>query len=212
MGKKFFRNSFTDFFLLFLGFALMSWGFSMVIKSDLGAGTWDSLNLGIAKHTGLSPGRVTQIMGLLLIGVSYYFGIKPNVGTLLNMIVLGFMLDFFLLRTATAHHLVLRYAQLFFGTFLVALGTGAYITPNLGAGPRDSFMLALAKRTGWPIRTAKTTIELCVVVLGYLLGGPVGIGTLLYSITLGPMMEKSILLFRAVYPDLRKKGSVDTHT
>lgn len=185
--------------LLLIGLFLLSMGTLLSVKAHLGVSAWTVFHLGIAQHIGWTQGQVSQVVGLIIVASSYFLGIKPAIATVLNMVLVGGIYDRLnaLNILPTPSHLVVR--CLFLALSVVAMGTGTalYISVKLGAGPRDSLMLALAKRTGGRIAVVRNSIEVGVLALGTLLGGPFGIGTLLYALTIGPVLEADLNLLRA---------------
>lgn len=184
-----------------LGLAVMGYGIGMMIDANLGVAPWDTLHIGLQKTFGLTIGMWSQIVGLFIIIASYLIGkIKPSVGMFLNMFFLGLFIDLFMwlkwipVGSTIAERIVLFAAGLLIYTF----GTGMYISPRLGAGPRDSFMLALHDRLGWDIGKVRIGIECTVTLLGFLLGGPVSVGTLVTAFSIGPLIKRFIPFWERV--------------
>lgn len=183
---------------LTLAFVVIGVAIDLSIKANLGVGAWTVFHLGVAGHSGLTQGQISQIVGLAIIAASYFLGIKPAIGTVLNMLLIGWFFDasvaMGLVPPAPSPMVGLFY--LFASTLLMGFGGAMYMSAGLGAGPRDSLMLALIRRTAWPVRSIRTGMETTVLVLGWLLGGPVGLGTLVLSIGLGPAIELFFEFFR----------------
>jgi len=180
-----------------LGLAVMGYGIGMMIEADLGVAPWDTLHIGLQKTLGLTIGMWSQIVGVFIILASFVIGqIKPSVGLFLNMFFFGLFIDLFMwLRWIPVGHTVLERIVLFTaGLLIYTFGTGMYISPRMGAGPRDSFMLALHDRFGWDISRARIGIECTVTLLGFLLGGPVSVGTLVTALSIGPLIKRFIPL------------------
>src|SRR5699024_1124558 len=116
----------------------------------------------------------------------------PTIGTFLNMTVVGLFIDFFNWLLPDPHTFIMQFTNFALGIVLVAIGAGVYISANLGAGPRDTLMLLIVKKFGCSITIARTAMEIAVVITGYLLGGPVGIGTILMVFALGPIVQLSL--------------------
>ncbi|MFV9510944.1 YczE/YyaS/YitT family protein [Tepidibacillus sp. LV47] len=176
----------------FIGLIVMSLGIALTIEANLGVSAWDVLHIGLYKTFGLTIGTWSQIAGLIIVLFTYLLDKKVVfIGTLLNMIFVGWFIDLFLFILPTMHKGQWFYQSLFFilGMIIMAIGTGMYITSNLGAGPRDGLMLVLSNRLNWSIRKVKTWMELIVLVIGFFLGGPVFIGTLILSVFIGPLMQ-----------------------
>ncbi len=183
-------------YLMFvLGLAVMALGVVMTINAHLGVSPWDVLHIGLVKTFGLTIGIWSQIIGVLIIVVSYLVAkIKPGIGTILNMVCFGLFLDLFiwLQFVPNAEGWVARAVLFLAGLFVMAIGIGMYISPRLGAGPRDSFMLALNERMGWSIQRVRMSIEVTVLIAGALLGGPFSIGTLCIALFTGPLIQRTI--------------------
>ncbi len=187
--------------LLMVGLFLFAAAIVIILKADLGLGSWDVLHKGLSIHTPLSFGQAGQFTGLLIILFSLLLGVKPGIGTIANMIFIGFWID--TLGNANiipaAQPIGGFPAQLLWviaGILILGFGSGLYIKAGLGAGPRDSFMLALVKRTGWRVSICRAIIEVTVCLVGWLLGGPVGIATLLFAFGVGPSVELAFRLLR----------------
>lgn len=178
----------------FAGITVMGLGIALTVKGQrFGVSSWDVLHIGLFKNFGLSIGLWSIIMGILILTISS-IGVRefPSIGTFLNMIVVGIWIDFFNWLLPDPQTFVMQFTNFAFGVVLVALGAGIYISADLGAGPRDSLMLFLVKKFKCSIRIARTAMEATVVIVGYLLGGPVGIGTIIMVFALGPIVQLSL--------------------
>jgi uncharacterized membrane protein YczE len=180
----------------FVGLFVMSMGIVMTFGAGLGTSPWDVFHYGLFNVIGLSIGTWSQIVGLVLIGVTYLLDRKlPSIGCIFNMIFVGFFIDWIFLAGwfPTPEELLNRILLFSLGTVLVGFGAGMYIAGSWGAGPRDGLMIVLSERTGLSIRSIKTIMEVAVVGAGWMMGGPVAFGTLVFSLTIGPIMQWSIL-------------------
>ncbi len=179
-------------FLVFMvGIFLISLGVVFMINATLGVAPWETFHIGLEMHLPLSLGQVMQIVGLILIIISYFLGVKPNLGTILNMILIGVFIDLitYLGFTSNPESMLVRILFLCIGIFFYGFGTGMYISANWGPGPRDSVMVAINQRSTVRIAYVRGGMELTVLGLGFLLGGPVGIGTVVFSLTIGFIVE-----------------------
>lgn len=185
-------------FYITLAFMIIGVAIDVSIKANLGVSSWTVFHLGISKHVGLKQGQVSQLVGLLIVALSYFLGIKPALGTVLNMVLIGWFADLSasLKIIPPAESMPVGIIFIAISVFLTGFGGAMYMSAGLGAGPRDSLMLALTKRTNWPVGRIKTYMEVTVVALGWLLGGPVGIGTIAFAISVGPTVERSFEFFR----------------
>jgi uncharacterized protein len=189
---------------LLAGLWLFAAGVVLGLRSGLGVSPWDVLHDGIRQVTPLSFGIATVLVGVVLVAVALAAGIRPGPGTLANMLAIGLFADA-MLATGIAGDLdalplPLRLLAVAGGVGLVALGTALYIGAGLGSGPRDSLMLALSARTGVRVGVVRALIEGSVLVVGWLLGGAAGVGTVLYAFGIGPAVELAFRLLRVQPP------------
>lgn len=173
---------------LILGLELCGLGLAFVIAAeDLGLDSWDVLHQGISEQTGISIGVVSILVGFSMFAVSLPLGEQIGIGTVLNVLLIGSTIDVVLLVLDSPEQTWLQWVYLLGGTVLFAIGSGFYIGAGLGPGPRDSVMTALAKR-GMRVGVARTIIEITVLTIGWMLGGSVGVGTLVFAVTIGPLV------------------------
>jgi uncharacterized protein len=179
------------YLIMVAAFAVISFGLTAMIQGGIGAPPWDVLHLGLSNQLGLTYGRVAQGIGLVLILISWVLGVRPKLGTILNMIFIGLFVDLYTATGLVPHpqHTALQLIQLGVGTVIFAYGTAIYILVNRGTGPRDSFMVALSRLSGLKMGLIRTFIEVAVTITGFLLGGPLGFGTVLFAFSVGPLME-----------------------
>jgi uncharacterized membrane protein YczE len=170
-----------------LGLALCGVGLGLVILADLGLDSWDVLHQGISDQTGISIGTVSILVGLALFGISLPLGEKIGVGTVLNVLLIGTTIDLMVWLVEEPTPLAVRWLCLVGGIVLFAVGSGFYIGAGLGPGPRDSVMTSIAAR-GPSVGLVRTVIEVTVLLAGWLLGGSVGIGTVLFALSIGPLV------------------------
>ena len=171
---------------LYLGLALYGFSDAVLIRGGLGLAPWDVLHQGLSRHSSISIGWWVNIVGALLLLLWIPLRQRPGVGTISNVLVIGLAIDASLALLDPPQGLPLRAAYLIVGVLLNAVATAAYIGARLGPGPRDGLMTGLAKR-GMSIRVVRTAIEVTVLSIGFLLGGTVGIGTLVYAVAIGPL-------------------------
>ncbi|MEU3016918.1 MULTISPECIES: hypothetical protein [unclassified Nocardiopsis] len=180
---------------LYLGLYLYGLSGALLLRSDLGAMPWDVLHQGLAHQTGLSIGTWSVIVGALLMLLWIPLRQRAGLGTLSNVVVVGVSVDVSLWLLPATDALPLRVLMLAAGVLVCAVATGLYIGVGLGPGPRDGLMTGLAAR-GLSIRFARTLIEVTVAVSGLLLGGTVGVGTLVFMVTIGPLAQVFLPLLR----------------
>ena len=198
MNKIKIRHLIIRFIYFFMGLLIVSIGTNFIVASKLGADPWSIFHLGLSFHTPLSFGQVNQVVAFTIIIINLFLKIKPGIGTFLNMFSIGFFIDLTgkLQIFKTPNSVLVSWFYLIVGLVLFGTGMGVYINGQLGAGPRDSLTLALSKITGKSISFIKTLMEITVLLIGWLLGGPVGIGTLVVSLAIGHIMEWSINTFK----------------
>jgi uncharacterized protein len=188
---------------LLAGLWVFAAGVVLGLRSGLGVSPWDVLHDGIRRATPLSFGAATVLVGLILVVAALALGVQVGPGTLVNMVAIGAFADALLAsgfaQDLAARPLGVRLATVLAGVGLVALGSALYIGAGLGAGPRDSLMLALSARTQLPVGLIRGLLEGSVLGVGWLLGGVVGVGTVLFASGIGPAVQ---LAFRVLRVDL----------
>lgn len=174
-----------------IGIITLSLGIALTIKGQqLGVGSWDVLHIGLTNHFGLTVGMWSIILGLLILAIDGILSKRlPKIGTYLDMFLTGIFIDLFLLILPNAHGWFEQILAFGLGIVLLGFGCGMYMVANLGVGPRDTLMLLLVRRLGWSFNRARTTMEVTVAVVGLLLGGPVGLGTVFMAFGLGPIVQ-----------------------
>ncbi len=166
----------------------------MTIKGQrLGVGPWDVLHIGLTKNFGLTIGTWSIILGVIIIVVtSAVLKQWPKLGTWLNMILLGLFIDLFNWMLPEFDTMTGQVIIFTLGVAVMSYGIGIYVAPNVGAGPRDSLMLILVDKLGISVKKVRTMIEVIVAVAGWLLGGPVGIGTVIIALLIGQIVHYAL--------------------
>ncbi len=186
--------------ILTCGLFLCATGIVCTYQAKLGLGPWDVLHQGISRHTPLSFGIANITVGALLLLIGLLLKVYPGVGTILNLTLIGLFTDWQLhtnwLPDLSGQPLLLRLLVSVIGTLLMGLGTALYIAPRMGAGPRDGLMLQLHALTKVRISVVRAILECFVLLIGFLLGGTVGIGTLIFAFGIGPAMEINFALLK----------------
>lgn len=181
----------------FVGLMVMSLGITMTIKGKaVGTAPWDVLHIGLFKQFGLTIGSWSILTGLFIIcATSLYLKQLPKLATILNMLLIGSFIDLFnwLLPSTT----VLGFEILYFiaGFFVMSIGCGMYIAASLGAGPRDTIMMIIASK-GYSVKTGRTVMEVIAAICGWLLGGPVGFGTVILALGTGYVIQPALIYFK----------------
>jgi len=174
---------------LFVGLVLYGWSMAMMVRSGLGLDPWDVFHYGLARHVPLSFGQVTIVVGAIVLLAWIPLRQRPGVGTILNIFVIGLAADFGLSVMSQPANLVGRSALLVGGIVLNGLAGALYVGAHLGPGPRDGLWVAITRRYGLSIRLVRTIIELSVLLVGWLMGGVVGVGTVLYALSIGHLNQ-----------------------
>jgi uncharacterized membrane protein YczE len=180
---------------LLVGLVLFGVGIAVMAASGLGLGPWEVFHQGISNRTGLALGTVSILVGIPVLSLWWPLGERPGLGTILNIALIGpatnVALPLLPRPTDPAAQLVMSVA----GVLLIGLGSGLYLAADLGPGPRDGLMTGLHHRFGWSIRRGRTGIELVILVVGFLLGGTVGLGTILFAFGIGPVVQVLLGVF-----------------
>ncbi|MGI5892329.1 MAG: YczE/YyaS/YitT family protein [Bacillota bacterium] len=175
---------------LMLGFFLIGFSAIMIVKSGLGAAPWDVFHTGLTNVFPITMGTASIGAGVIFIIISSILGVKPYIGTILNMIFIGIFMDLTIYWGifSVPDTLAMRIVLLVVGTFINALGAAIYFSANLKYGPRDSLMMAINKKTGMSIKKARTILEVSAIIGGWLMGGVFGLGTVFYALATGTFL------------------------
>lgn len=168
---------------------LLGVGIALMVLADLGLSPWDVLHQGIAEHTGIGIGTVTILVGLVVLAGWIPLRQRPGLGTVVNVALVGAAVDVALAAVDAPAGLPARSACLAAGVVVIAVGTALYVGAGLGTGPRDGLMIGLSKKHDRSIGGVRTGIELTALAAGALLGGTIGIGTLVFAVTIGPLIH-----------------------
>jgi uncharacterized membrane protein YczE len=193
---------------LYVGLALYGASAAVLVQAGLGLSPWSVLDQGIARHTGLSIGVVSIIIGAAVLLLWIPIRQRPGLGTVSNVFVIGIAIDATLALVPEMHSLPARIALMTAGIVLNGVATGLYIAARFGPGPRDGLMTGLHRLTGRSIRLVRTGIEIAVVAAGFLLGGSVGVGTVAYALAIGPLAQFFLRLFAFPAPAAEKAPAV----
>jgi uncharacterized membrane protein YczE len=185
-----------DFFVIQIGFALYGLSIALSLQANLGTNTWSVFEKALSDLTGLTVGTMTVIVAFFVLVLVLLLREQVGWGTLGNILSIGPWLDLFLyIIPPLKDNLILQLLMLLAAVFTQAIASAVYIGVNAGAGPRDSLMLAIHRTTRLSLRMARATVELVVFSIGFLLGGPAGVGTLIFAILIGPAIQWSFKLF-----------------
>jgi uncharacterized membrane protein YczE len=194
---------------LFVGLILYGASMALMLRAALGLDPWDVFHQGVSGQVGLSIGMVVNLTGVVVLLLWIPLRQRPGIGTVANVVMIGTAMDLSLRVIPPIEGLVFQTAALIASIVVNGLAGALYIGAGLGPGPRDGLMTGLARRTGWSLRLVRTGIEVTVLALGWLLGGTVGVGTLLYAFGIGPLVQ--FFLPMVSMPD-RKSKTQETMT
>ena len=185
-----------DFFVIQIGFALFGLSIAIMIRSNLGTSPWAVLEVAFSGLTGITPGRMSIIVGFVVLFGALALREKIGWGTLGNILFIGLWEDLALgLLPSIEDNLVMQVGMLLSAILMMGIASAIYIGVDAGAGPRDSLMLAVHRTTHLSIRLGRAIIEIIVVVVGWLLGGPLGLGTVVFALLIGPSVQWAFKLF-----------------
>jgi uncharacterized membrane protein YczE len=180
---------------LYAGLVLYGVSSGLLVEAGLGLEPWNVLHQGLAELTGLTIGVVSIIVGAAVLLLWIPLRQRPGLGTVSNVFLVGVAMDGTLAALPDVRSLAVRVPLLLAGVLLNGLATGLYIAARLGPGPRDGLMTGLHRRTGRSVRLMRTVVEVAVVATGFALGGTIGVGTLLYAVSIGPLAQLFLRLF-----------------
>ncbi|MBU5336806.1 YczE/YyaS/YitT family protein [Intestinibacter bartlettii] len=183
---------------LLLGFVFCACATVLALQSNLGLSPWDVFHQGLSKQTGLTIGQVNILVGITVVLITAFFKLEIGLGTIANMIIIGFFTDIIINLGVipTSTNLFVRLLMLVASLFSMAIGSYLYIGCGLGCGPRDGLMVVLVKLTGKSVALIRSFIEISVLIIGWLLGGTVGIGTLVTVFGVGICVQMVFKIFK----------------
>ena len=186
------KPSFKTLSLLCIGLILFGLGEGLLIISTIGASPWNVLHQGLALNLGLSVGAWAFLISLIVLLLWFFLDEKIGMGTILNFVIIAIMIDLTIFLFEAPDLWINQFLLCVVSVLMVGLGSGIYLIARLGPGPRDGLMTGLQKKTGFSIALIRGTIEIFVVSCGWLLGGTIGFGTVLYAIGIGPAVAFGI--------------------
>ena len=181
-----FKPKYKTLLFLFLGLFCFGLGEALILISSTGNSPWLVLSEGLSIKTGFSVGSTTFFISLIVLFLWIFLKQKPGIGTFLNVFIIALVIDITSFYFDPPSSIFFQYLLTIFAVLLVGLGSGIYLIANLGPGPRDGLMTGLTRMTGFPISYIRASIEITVVIIGWYLGGTVGIGTLIFAFGIGP--------------------------
>ncbi len=192
---------------LLIGVILYGVGCALTVQAGLGVDPWTVLAQGISVHTGIGIGWVASLLGFLVLLLWIPLRQRPGVGTIVNIVLVGTSMQFALWLLPPVTGLLPQLLVLLGGIAMVAVASGLYIGARFGPGPRDGLMTGMHARLGWPIWVCRALVEVTVLVFGWLLGGTVGVGTVLFAALIGPLVHLALPLLDTARPIRRSLAS-----
>jgi len=190
------KPSFKTLFLLCFGLIIFGFGEGLLIISTIGASPWNVLHQGLALNLGLSVGSWAFLISLIVLLLWFFLDEKIGMGTILNFIIIAIMIDMTIYFFKAPELWINQFLLCIVSVLMVGLGSGIYLIARLGPGPRDGLMTGLQKKTGFSIALIRGTIEIIVVSCGWLLGGTIGVGTVLYALGIGPAVAFGLIIVK----------------
>ncbi|MBF8290190.1 MAG: hypothetical protein HW391_1158 [Chloroflexi bacterium] len=180
---------------LILGLVLFGLGIALMAQAEVGLGPWEALHQGLQFKTGVPMGTISVWLGIPILALWWPLGERPGLGTLLNVVLIGASTNFGISVIPAPEPQIARLVMMVAGVLVIGLGSGLYLAADLGPGPRDGLMTGIHHRFGWSIRRARTAVELAALVIGWLLGGTIGLGTIVFAFGIGPVVQVMLGIF-----------------
>ena len=194
-----FKPKFSTSFFLIFGLIIFGFGEGLLILSTTGNSPWSVLAEGISKNSKLSIGAATFLVSVSVLSLWIFLRQKPGLGTIFNIIIISGMIDVTLYFFDPPSSDMSKYLLAIFSVMLVGIGSGIYLVANLGPGPRDGLMTGLTKITNLPIALVRACLEISVVIVGWYLGGTIGLGTLIFAFGIGPCVAFGLFIVNKIF-------------
>jgi uncharacterized membrane protein YczE len=178
----------------YMGLVILVTGFTTMARAGLGASPWDVFHLGLHERVGGQLALVMQVTSLFIVLLNLLLGIRPSLGMILNMLTIGPLFQFLYGQLPTPATLIGQWMMLLVGIFTGGLGIALYTSADLGSGPRDGLMIGLTRKLGLPVGVVKNGIDMVIAFLGWRLGGPLGLGTVVVALGMGPAVQLGLRL------------------
>ncbi len=180
---------------LMVGLVAFGLGIALMAQAGIGLGPWEAFHEGISRHTGISLGTVSILLGIPILLLWWPLGERPGIGTVINVVLIGSATNVGQAVIPVQTVPIAQLAMMLAGVGVIGAGSGLYLAADLGPGPRDGLMTGIHKRFGWSIRRARTAIELTVLGAAFLLGGTIGLGTVVFAFGIGPVVQVMLRVF-----------------
>ena len=206
-------NLFVRYVKLMIVLFICSIGQNLFLYCDLGMNPWNVFHQGLSLHLPITLGQASQIVGLMIITVCMFFKIFPGIATILNMYFIGFFVDMIINLNiiSTPETLLGKIVMCISGVVVLSFGMFVYMNQELGAGPRDGLMLALTQRTRFKVGVIKNSMEITVLIIGIILGGKFGAGTIIASLLAGPVLQIIFKIFKVNPKKLEQENLIDIY-
>ncbi len=178
-----------------VGLVAFGLGIALMAQAGIGLGPWEAFHEGISRHTGISLGTVSILLGIPILLLWWPLGERPGIGTVINVVLIGSATNVGQAVIPVQTVPIAQLAMMLAGVGVIGAGSGLYLAADLGPGPRDGLMTGIHKRFGWSIRRARTAIELTVLGAAFLLGGTIGLGTVVFAFGIGPVVQVMLRVF-----------------
>ncbi len=180
---------------LLAGLVVFGFGIALMVRANVGLGPWEALHQGVQFRTGIPMGTISILLGVPILALWWPLGERPGLGTLLNVVLIGTATNVGNALIPAQTVPALQLLQMAAGVLVIGLGSGMYLSADLGPGPRDGLMVGIHHRFGWSIRRSRTAIEISALVVGWALGGTIGIGTVVFAFGIGPVVQVMLGIF-----------------
>lgn len=204
-------NLFLRYVKLMIGLFICAVGQNLFLYCDLGMNPWNVFHQGLSLHLPITLGQASQTVGLIIITICMFFKIFPGIATILNMYFIGFFVDMLINSNimSTPETIIGKVIMCVSGVVVLSLGMFLYMSQELGAGPRDGLMLALTQRTRFKVGTIRNFMEITVLIVGILLGGKFGAGTIIASFLAGPALQTIFKIFKSNPKELKQENLIE---
>ena len=194
-----FKPKISTLLFLWIGLIIFGTGEGLLIVSLTGASPWSVLAQGISLNSDYSIGLVTFFVSLGALSLWVFLSQKPGTGTIFNVIIIAIMIDVIIANVSSPTNFISQLIMGISAVLFVGFGSGIYLTANLGPGPRDGLMTGIQKKTNLPIAVVRASLEITVVLIGWYLGGTVGVGTFLFAFGIGPAVALGLFIVGKVF-------------
>lgn len=180
---------------LIVGLVVFGFGIALMARAGFGLGPWEAFHQGLQFRTGIPMGTISILLGVPILALWWPLGERPGIGTLINVLLIGTATNIGNGLLPAPTQPILQGIQMLAGVVVIGLGSGLYLAADLGPGPRDGLMVGIHHRFGWSIRRSRTAVEISALVIGWALGGTIGLGTIVFAFGIGPVVQVMLGIF-----------------